>query len=79
MFYKWAFLFIFFFSFATYFIHHLILSIWFKTQNLAKRYPSAQWALVTGSSSGKRRNELCVCGQTPPQISLIFEIHCRHR
>ena len=51
-FYKWAFLSLFALSFGTYFVHHLILSLWYKTQNLKKRYPNAQWALVTGSSSG---------------------------
>jgi len=51
-FFKWAFLGLFTLSFGTYFVHHLILSLWYKTQNLKKRYPNSQWALVTGSSSG---------------------------
>lgn len=38
-------------SFAVYFIHHIFVSTWFKTQNLKRRY-NAQWALVTGASSG---------------------------
>ncbi|GAX76766.1 hypothetical protein CEUSTIGMA_g4213.t1 [Chlamydomonas eustigma] len=50
-FFKYAFLFLFFFSFGTYVLHHLFVAFWFKTQNLKKRY-NAQWALVTGSSSG---------------------------
>mmetsp|Transcript_1426 Transcript_1426/g.3129 ORF Transcript_1426/g.3129 Transcript_1426/m.3129 type:complete len:323 (-) Transcript_1426:848-1816(-) len=51
LFYKYAFLFLFFFSFGTYIIHHIIVAFFYKTQNLKKRY-SAEWALVTGASSG---------------------------
>lgn len=50
-FYKWAFLFLFFCSFGTFILHHLVVALWYKTQNLKKRY-NAEWALVTGSSSG---------------------------
>lgn len=39
-------------SFGTYFITEAIIALWYKTQNLKKRY-NAEWALVTGSSSGK--------------------------
>lgn len=38
-------------SLATYFIPFLIIS-WRSPQNLAKKYPGAQWAMVTGGSSG---------------------------
>ncbi|GIL59058.1 hypothetical protein Vafri_14014, partial [Volvox africanus] len=40
-----------FLSFGTYFLQHIICSYFFKTQNLKRRY-NAQWALVTGASSG---------------------------
>ena len=49
---KWLFLALFFLSFAVYFIHHLIVAYFFKTQNLKRRY-NAKWALVTGASSGE--------------------------
>jgi hypothetical protein len=39
-------------SFGTYFVIEAIIAVWYKTQNLKKRY-NAEWALVTGSSSGK--------------------------
>jgi hypothetical protein len=48
---SYAFLFIFTTSFLIYILHHLIVAVWYKTQNLKRRY-SAEWALVTGSSSG---------------------------
>ncbi|KAG2485629.1 hypothetical protein HYH03_015689 [Edaphochlamys debaryana] len=38
-------------SFLTYIVQHLICSVFFKTQNLKRRY-NADWALVTGASSG---------------------------
>jgi uncharacterized membrane protein HdeD (DUF308 family) len=50
--YKYAFLALFFLSFGVYFLHHIIVAHFFKTQNLKRRY-SAQWALVTGASSGE--------------------------
>lgn len=37
--------------FLTYFIQHTIVAFFYKTQNLKKRY-KADWALVTGASSG---------------------------
>lgn len=37
--------------FGTYIVQHLICSVFYKTQNLKKRY-NAEWALVTGASSG---------------------------
>jgi hypothetical protein len=49
---KWVFLPILVFQFLVYFIHHAIVAFFFKTQNLKRRY-SAQWALVTGASSGQ--------------------------
>jgi short-subunit dehydrogenase len=36
---------------GVYLLHHLLVSVWYKTQNLKKRY-NAEWALVTGASSG---------------------------
>ncbi|KXZ54212.1 hypothetical protein GPECTOR_5g304 [Gonium pectorale] len=38
-------------GFLTYIVQHLICSYFYKTQNLKKRY-NAEWALVTGASSG---------------------------
>jgi hypothetical protein len=38
-------------SFGSYFFLHAICAIFYKTQNLKRRY-DARWALVTGSSSG---------------------------
>ncbi|GFR47579.1 hypothetical protein Agub_g9307 [Astrephomene gubernaculifera] len=38
-------------GFVTYFVQHIICSVFYKTQNLKKRY-NADWALVTGASSG---------------------------
>lgn len=37
--------------FLTYIIQHIIVAFFYKTQNLKKRY-KADWALVTGASSG---------------------------
>lgn len=50
--YKYAFLFLFFCSFGSYLLHHMVVAFWYKTQNLKKKY-DAKWALVTGSSSGE--------------------------
>ncbi|PNH08633.1 3-ketoacyl-CoA reductase [Tetrabaena socialis] len=49
----WGYLFALLFvpSFLSYFVHHLICAVFYKTQNLKKRY-NADWALVTGGSSG---------------------------
>lgn len=41
-----------FLSFGLYFLMQLMCGTYYKTQNLKKRY-NAQWALVTGSSSGQ--------------------------
>ncbi len=41
-------------TFGVYVVHHLIVAYFFKTQNLRRKY-NAEWALVTGSSSGGRR------------------------
>lgn len=49
--YKWLFWLLVVPCFATYIVHHLICAYFFKTQNLKRRY-NAQWALVTGASSG---------------------------
>ncbi|MEW5298338.1 MAG: hypothetical protein WDW38_000928 [Sanguina aurantia] len=38
--------------FLTYAVHHLFVALFYKTQNLKKKYNGAEWALVTGSSSG---------------------------
>jgi TRAP-type C4-dicarboxylate transport system permease large subunit len=43
---------LFFPAFLTYFVQHIVCSFFYKTQNLKKRY-NAEWALVTGSSSGE--------------------------
>ena len=48
---KYLFLALFVPFFLTYAVQHLICAVFFKTQNLKKRY-NAQWALVTGASSG---------------------------
>lgn len=37
--------------FLVYFIQHIVCAYVYKTQNLKRRY-NAQWALVTGGSSG---------------------------
>lgn len=37
--------------FLSYLIPHTIVAWFYKTQNLKKKY-NAQWALVTGASSG---------------------------
>lgn len=39
--------------FFTYAVHHLFVALFYKTQNLKKKYNGAEWALVTGSSSGE--------------------------
>ncbi|KAL6750248.1 hypothetical protein V8C86DRAFT_2817430 [Haematococcus lacustris] len=49
--YKYAFWILFSGSFLVYFLHHVVLAYFYKTQNLKRRY-NAQWALVTGASSG---------------------------
>lgn len=49
--YKYIFWTLFTLSFGVYFIQHIICAYFFKTQNLKRRY-NAQWALVTGASSG---------------------------
>ncbi|EFJ44212.1 hypothetical protein VOLCADRAFT_32150, partial [Volvox carteri f. nagariensis] len=53
LFKMWFYLFLCLFvpSFLTYVVQHLICAVFYKTQNLKKRY-NAQWALVTGASSG---------------------------
>lgn len=50
--YKWAFLGLFAASFGTYLLHHAVCAYFYKTQNLKRRY-NAQWAMVTGASSGE--------------------------
>ncbi|GBF94051.1 testosterone 17-beta-dehydrogenase [Raphidocelis subcapitata] len=47
----WAGLLVGFASFGLYALLQTVCGVWFRTQNLKKRY-NAQWALVTGSSSG---------------------------
>jgi hypothetical protein len=47
----WAGLLVMFASFVLYALLQTLCGVWFRTQNLKKRY-NAQWALVTGSSSG---------------------------
>lgn len=49
----WAGLFWVFASVGLYVLFHTLCGVWFRTQNLKKRY-NAEWALVTGSSSGGR-------------------------
>ena len=39
-------------SFGVYFITEAVMALWFKGQNLKKKY-NADWALVTGGSSGE--------------------------
>lgn len=51
---KWLFLALFVPAFLTYAIQHMICAFFYKTQNLKKRY-GAEWALVTGASSGVER------------------------
>ena len=41
------------FIFLAYFIPHLVVAWFYKTKNLKKSY-NAEWALVTGASSGER-------------------------
>ena len=58
---KYLFLALFVPCFLTYIIQHLIVAFFFKTQNLKKRY-NAEWALVTGASSGaciQLQQQLC--------------------
>lgn len=38
-------------SFATYIVQHVVCAYFYRTQNLKRRY-NAQWAIVTGASSG---------------------------
>jgi hypothetical protein len=54
----WRFLFLALFVpiFVTYAVQHLICAVFYKTQNLKKRY-KADWALVTGASSGAAAQE----------------------
>ena len=42
------------FIFLGYLIPHLIVAWFYKTKNLKKSY-NAEWALVTGASSGEQR------------------------
>lgn len=44
---------------ATYLIPHLFNSIVYKTRNLKVQY-NAEWALVTGASSGKHLHQCCL-------------------
>jgi hypothetical protein len=44
-------------TFGLYFLVQLICGSYYKTQNLKKRY-TAQWALVTGASSGRQVGSL---------------------
>jgi len=48
------------FIFLAYFIPHLVVAWFYKTKNLKKSY-NAEWALVTGASSGERA--CCYQGQ----------------
>lgn len=57
--YKHLFQLLFWLGFGVYFIHHAICAYFYKTQNLKKRY-NAQWALVTGASSGTQALKLGV-------------------
>lgn len=40
-------------SLGLYVLFQTLCGVWFRTQNLKKRY-NAEWGLVTGSSSGER-------------------------
>ena len=51
-FWKYAFLFLFFLQFGTYILQHIVVAFFFKTQHLKRKY-NAEWALVTGGSSGE--------------------------
>lgn len=48
---SWLGLVVVFMSFMTYFLLQLLCGTYFRTQNLKRRY-QAEWALVTGASSG---------------------------
>ncbi len=49
----WGVLFLLFFAqYGVYFLQHVVCAHFYKTQNLKRRY-GAQWALVTGASSGE--------------------------
>ena len=48
----WIFLVVLGLSAGTYVVQHCICAFFYKTQNLKRRY-NAQWALVTGASSGE--------------------------
>ncbi len=48
-------------SFGLYAVFQLLCGTYFKTQNLKRRY-NAQWALVTGSSSGACCAATSQCG-----------------
>ena len=50
---SWAGLLVMFTSFGLYAVFQTLCGVWYRTQNLKKRY-NAQWGLVTGSSSGER-------------------------
>jgi hypothetical protein len=50
---SWLGLLVVFTSFLLYALLQALCGGWFRTQNLKKRY-NAEWALVTGSSSGAR-------------------------
>lgn len=49
-------------SLGLYVLFQALCGVWFKTQNLKKRY-NAQWGLVTGSSSGEIAGEIWGGGQ----------------
>lgn len=58
---SWAGLVVMITSFFLYAVFQVLCGFWFKTQNLKKRY-NAEWALVTGSSSGEHWQRLLPCG-----------------
>jgi hypothetical protein len=63
---SWAGLVVMFSSFLVYALLQTLCGTWYRTQNLKKRY-NAQWALVTGSSSGERRAR---CGRATRYLAV---------
>lgn len=64
-------------SFVTYIIQHVICSVFYKTQNLKKRY-NAEWALVTGASSGAEAGgSLCAWLTISIERDVYMQYECK--
>lgn len=72
--------------FLGYLVPHLIVAFFYKTKNLKKAY-NAQWALVTGASSGEagrrawwpRRRDACTLYAAVPGTRALGAWAAAHR